>query len=274
MTEAITWIALAILSAPVWLDWAEHAITHSWASYVLVFPILTLIWMRRVPRGRRHVALGIFLATVGIAIQLWALASVSVRNGRPGLILCIFGVLLTQGRAPGRGAVPLLLCVAIPSAVLSKLDGDVVPLLARLLAEVSRGLGIPAIAIGRSLEWPERIVVLDATDLGVSAALLAAGLAWFGCWVARFELGRSVWISMLAAFGAAALHFGITLMMLGLAGSPIDAGDRTQRDFLVYGIVILAVALVVAIATCRRSRSDPEHVPRASPAPRPGNSDA
>jgi hypothetical protein len=251
MAESITWIALLILSAPVLLDWGRHLTSHSWAAYALVFPILTLLSARHEPRHSKFVLPGLCLAALGVTIQLWALASVSVRNGRPGFILCALGILLMQGRGHWRTLVPLLLCVPLPHVLLETIGQTSLPSLARIVAELSQASGFPALASARSIEFPHRVIYLDATDLGISAGLFGGGIAWFACSRIQLNLVRSAFISATAGLGAMLVHVTVTGAIFMFSAATIRRGDRPLRDFLVYGIV----AAVFAIAWWIRGRS-------------------
>jgi hypothetical protein len=115
------------------------------------------------------------------------------------------------------------------------------PGLARIVAELSKASGLPALASAGSIEFPHRVIYLDWTDLGISAGLFGGGLAWFTCSRIRLKVARSAFISATAGIGAMLVHVAVTGAIFVFSDAVIPRVERPLRDYLVYGIVAAAV---------------------------------
>lgn len=244
-TTWAVWVALAVATSPVLLDLVRHVAAHSWAWYVVVFPPLFALSIRRMEETRPRPALAIACIFVGLAIELVAIASGQLRIGRIAVLLCVLGTLWLDGRMRWRPTVILALCIPIPSFVLDRLGDNLLFIVTHPLAGMVRWTGSPALARAGHIELPGESLRLVGSDLGWQTGLLAFGLTWFAGLMADRPPWQTLRAACLVGLLAQVIHILATIGLLSMwasAGWVTLETARVLRDLAAYSLTVGAVA--------------------------------
>ena len=147
-TVRIAWIVLVLASIPIVLDYVEHLLTDSWAWYAgaLLMCAVSSVW--RAERRASRIVPAILLVLFGIAWEVVASASGTLRLGSPGFVLAASGILAADGRLDLRRFVMMALAVPIPRVLLERIGEPLLFVNFELLARTLQMAGVPALAEG------------------------------------------------------------------------------------------------------------------------------
>jgi hypothetical protein len=232
---------LGLATGPILADWLRHVALNSWTLPSLAFPFLLTWIVSQQKSGRRQAGAAIALSILGSILVVGALLSGAPRLGRPGVLLGVAAILLLFGRLQIRSAVLLALCLPIPSFIQNRVGQPLLPLLASLLTEILEKMGPARPFGGLDATRQSALRFLAPEDLGISFALLAAGISWARDAHRVAPVRISLINAACAAFLGIAIHTGMTLAWLSTGQA--SASSRSGRDLAAAAMILVVMRL-------------------------------
>ncbi len=248
--DLLLWFALAIAFSPVLLDMAQHWLAEGWARYSLPFVVLLLICIADdAPQRPMRWPAAIMICT-GLLSQLVAIVASVTFLARPGLALCVVGLILLRGTASPRVAVLALWFIPVPFFVMRESGGAAV---AHELYEIATA---SIASLGGNVEIEGRRVVMESGHLtirpqqaGLSLIMQGLGLAWYR--------GVRLKLDWLKTARSLAIHaaVAIPIQLLAISSALLvytPLGETAANLVLEDGAWLLALTISLLVTERRR----------------------